>query len=618
MGSKEAVARAQPSVAAPTRPAPAPSDEASGGFVRGRRSPRGIEWYGIRSFWGHLQHFVASAIATEDIDSRDWMQADPPEQLARAIVEHLAPRDRPKSEAETITEAIGRDLWIDYVADCGDDVSVSEAVARIVFAPYELPDPERDGEHLVAPRGDVLLFGGDTAYPVATAGEIHDRVVVPFNRVLAERRHLDEPGTRRVLLGIPGNHDWYDGLDGFGRLFRKRVGELAPAELEPSLTEDRESRLEHVVQFVEKFVVGGQVEKQRVLVLDGYVPFQHASYFALPLAPGLDLFAADRQLRGIDFRQRRYFADFRARRPDNDLVVVLPDPVYAFLEPSPTGVEMAQALELDLEGRSHLVVAGDLHHYERRSVDASLHVTAGGGGAFLHPARLAAHDLAQPDAQWPGVEATKSLLWQVPWRVALGRSGLVPHLVLLLLFAPALGLGVWGGTVDTVANASVVAGVVGAIVFALIGGIRRSNAARARKVLALSAVTGVTMGFVPAAASEALTDALVLLGVDAGPKVAAALTLLFAVFLGAFAFGAFLAALTAFGLESTQAFTCLGHPGFKHFVRMRVRKDGSAVDAWVVGLLDPLREGAKPVLVDRFTWRPQRRSGERARPGSSR
>ncbi len=78
---------------------------------------------------------------------------------------------------------------------------------------------EDEGD-LVLPRGDVLFFGGDTAYPVATAEEIFRRVVAPWNEVLREvREPEDKP---RVLLGIPGNHDWYDGLDGFGRFFRRR------------------------------------------------------------------------------------------------------------------------------------------------------------------------------------------------------------------------------------------------------------------------------------------------------------------------------------------------------------------------------------------------------------
>ena len=89
--------------------------------------------------------------------------------------------------------------------------------------------------------------------------------------------------------------------------------------------------------------------------------------------------------------------------------------------------------------------------------------------------------------------------------------------------------------------------------------------------------------------------------------VRAWLTLGVATFVGAWVFGLFLATLTRFGLESTQAFTTLGHPGFKHFLRLRVRKDGSAIDGWCIGLVDPLREGEKPVLVDQFTWRPPTR-----------
>jgi hypothetical protein len=37
---------------------------------------------------------------------------------------------------------------------------------------------------------------------------------------------------------------------------------------------------------------------------------------------------------------------------------------------------------------------------------------------------------------------------------------------------------------------------------------------------------------------------------------------------------------------------------------MRVRRDGSRVDAWVIGLVDPLAPGARPVLVDRWSWEP--------------
>ncbi len=583
----------------PERPDPEPEDRAYGRFVRGKRKPRGIEWYGVGSFWGHLQHFIASGIATEDIDSRDWMHADDPHALTREVAQHLT-SGAPK-EGETLVEQLGRDLIVDFVADTGDDSDVSEAVARLIFRPWKLPDPD-GGDDLVLPRGDVLFFGGDTAYPVATAGEINDRLIVPFNRVIASVRHADPPGTRRAVLGIPGNHDWYDGLDGYGRLFRRRIGELSPDQEEPNVVPERESRFEHVVDFVEKFVVGGHIQKQKVLVLDGYVPMQSASYFALPLAPGIDLFAVDRQLRSVDFRQRKYFANFRQGRENRRLMVMLPDPVYAFQEESVTGVAMVRSLELDPKYTPHLFMSGDIHHYERLTVDASMHVTAGGGGAFLHPARLGADKLPAAAKQFPGVKASHALLRFVPFHVAVGRAGWLPHFVMLALFAPALEIGV---RFRHQAIGALVAGVIGAVVLALIGDVRYRPRPKAIRVVLLALLAGVVMGNVPPFASFAFRRALFALGVHTSHRMGMLFTLLIAVFTGAFVFGAYLAALTRLGLESTQAFTALGHPGFKHFVRLRIRSDGSAVDGWVIGMVDPLREGQRPVLVDHWTWRPR-------------
>src|SRR5262249_39514580 len=111
---------------------------------------------------------------------------------------------------------------------------VSLAVGRMLAATYIVDD-----RHL--PRGEVLLFGGDTAYPVATVDEIDKRLVQPWNDAFREGRvgprvgSAGRSGPKRVLLGIPGNHDWYDGLDGFARLFRRRMGEASSDEPKKSL-----------------------------------------------------------------------------------------------------------------------------------------------------------------------------------------------------------------------------------------------------------------------------------------------------------------------------------------------------------------------------------------------
>ena len=90
-------------------------------FTRGTEHPRGIVWFGATSFWGHLRHLFTSAIATENIDSRDWMTPDEPRALLARIADVLGG----DSNATTLTEALGRDVYVDFVADTGDDVAVA-------------------------------------------------------------------------------------------------------------------------------------------------------------------------------------------------------------------------------------------------------------------------------------------------------------------------------------------------------------------------------------------------------------------------------------------------------------------------------------------------------------
>ena len=131
---------------------------------------------------------------------------------------------------------------------------------------------------------------------MATAKEITNWLIVPWNQVL---QALPDDGRARVLLGIPGNHDWYDGLDGFGRMFRRRERGPRQARGEPLSPRMREQH----AAWAREFLVGGTIEKPGALVLAGYMPVQGASYFALTLAPRLELLAVDRQLTGVDSRQ---------------------------------------------------------------------------------------------------------------------------------------------------------------------------------------------------------------------------------------------------------------------------------------------------------------------------
>ncbi len=82
------------------------------------------------------------------------------------------------------------------------------------------------GEQLTLPRGQIVIFGGDEVYPVARVDDYQDRFVGPYKAALP---WTDPPeSTRRCrahprLLAIPGNHDWYDGLTGFMRVFGQQA-----------------------------------------------------------------------------------------------------------------------------------------------------------------------------------------------------------------------------------------------------------------------------------------------------------------------------------------------------------------------------------------------------------
>jgi hypothetical protein len=307
------------------------------------------------------------------------------------------------------------------------------------------------------------------------------------------------------------------------------------------------------------------------------------------------LWAIDRQLKQIDFLQRRYFARARNELPHGRLWLMLPDPVFAFGAPSRTGVGMVTSLELDLDAEPHFVLSGDIHHYERLEDGPTLHVTSGGGGAFLHPACLPGSGRLTPRVSWPGPRASARLLRQVPWKVALGRSGLIPHLLLLALYAPGILAIVRYGPGAAMPGLGVVLVLV-AVVLSFLGGIRSS---RKGVIGTLATLAAMLIASVPVAAAGVSTALAAVV-----PQVLAiAMSVVLAVLSGALVFGAYLALLTRYGLEQTQAFTALDHPGYKQFLRIRVRQDGR-VDAWCIGKVDPLSPRDDILLVDSFGFDP--------------
>ena len=263
-----------------------------------------------------------------------------------ADTEH-GPKPRPKTARE--------ELWIDYVCDTGDGWNPTYAVAHAVAQPLLTLN---DGS--VLPRGDVLVFGGDEVYPTPSREEYNRRLIAPYSAAFGDQDPTESPH----VFAIPGNHDWYDGLSAFSRLFCSDVGGRWFA---------------------------------------GWYTRQNRSYFALKLPYGWWLIGSDSQLQSdIDPAQITYFrevAEKHMQRGDR-VIGCFSQPFWTFAHKyRQSGGDYDETDLLYLREQVfaprgvtiQAYLAGDLHHYRRHEetgtapADAMQKITAGGGGAFLHP-----------------------------------------------------------------------------------------------------------------------------------------------------------------------------------------------------------------------------------------
>jgi len=335
-------------------------------------------------------------------------------------------------------------------------------------------------------------------------------------------------------------------------------------------------------------LLGTEVRRANRLRLAGYTAVQDASFWGLALAPGLDLWGVDRQLHHADFRQRVFFAKRRADAQPRKILFVAADPAIAYGEPNEPGTNLLDACHLSLSSNKIFYLTGDVHHYERQKVGDSLHVIAGGGGAFLHGSRIAPDaGSLPPERVYPDKKTSLWIAVGIPWHLANGSAGFLPHLAFGLLAAletivlrraPIPGaLVVAFGTLFTIA----------ALTIAI-----RARVTRPVATWAVCIPFGLILGLAPLGLRLLLADVLPWFGVL--PAVVAH------AFLGSFVFGCFLLVLALTGLEHHQGFAALGHPGFRHFVRLCVHPSGR-VEGFVIGKDDTLGKGP-PVLVDRFEW----------------
>ena len=255
----------------------------------------------------------------------------------------------------------GGEIWLDYVADLGDGFHATYSVA------YLLAQPQLEVAGQVLPRGQVLLMGGDQVYPLAKSDGYENRTKGPYRAALPE---APPDGPTPTLFALPGNHDWYDGLTAFLRLFaRRKDGHLGAWRTQ-----------------------------------------QHRSYFAVKLPADWWLFAIDEQFGAyIDDPQLLYFEKAaKAVGPQDRIILMTPSPTWVKAAGNPEAYDAVdyfiRMILAPTGAHVSLLVSGDLHHYARYTGDDRELITCGGGGAYL----LATHQLPEQITVPPEDTLTRS------------------------------------------------------------------------------------------------------------------------------------------------------------------------------------------------------------------
>ena len=234
-----------------------------------------------------------------------------------------------------LAEADGA-VWVDYLADTGDGFDSTYAMATLV-ARDNLKVARRGGKEVFdLPAGKVFILGGDQVYPYPSREEYQDRFVKPYTMAFGD---LTRP---RLTFVLPGNHDWYDGLNSFDFLFcQARYGNAL-------------SRI-------------GSLEFA-----------QHRSYFAVRLPHNWWIWGADIQFSDyLDSGQTRYFqavADIMKQprqpgEPEHKVILCAAVPGWQYEERDAHAANSNMRIVADIVDGANAkvcaVVSGDAHHYSR-------------------------------------------------------------------------------------------------------------------------------------------------------------------------------------------------------------------------------------------------------------
>jgi uncharacterized membrane protein HdeD (DUF308 family) len=247
----------------------------------------------------------------------------------------------------------------------------------------------RDQYLFLGQRPDVkfLVISSDVIYPAGAMRDYEPKFYLPFK------------GFTKPIYAIPGNHDWYDALEGFAANFLKaddaRACMISRLQTDSRLTTTTASR-------INRYIGEAAQLRQEFGVSTGW---QRGAFFDVQ-TDRFALIAVDTGvLKTVDSRQWKWLKSALKRATGKSTLVILGHPLYAGGRyqggdaVATTGewaggsdVEpFAKIHDLLREHRVDVVMAGDTHYFEHyleryQTPDGTRtmrHFVNGGGGAYM-------------------------------------------------------------------------------------------------------------------------------------------------------------------------------------------------------------------------------------------
>ncbi|MDI9835527.1 metallophosphoesterase family protein [Streptomyces sp. KAU_LT] len=233
------------------------------------------------------------------------------------------------------------------------------------------------------------VLASDVIYPVGAADDYGPKFFRPY-------RDYKAP-----IYAIPGNHDWYEDLTAFMRVFCDDAPPLPP---EPAPRTLSRARLRSLLWHRPREGDGQRLDEARELRSDpSQLAVQPGPYWAIDAGP-IRIVGIDTGLLGtIDAEQGAWLRE--VSRDPRPKILVTGSPLYVDGEHHPCAIEGGGTVDDIVRDPAHRYVAaigGDIHNYQRYPVrvgDRTIqYVVAGGGGAFMH----ATHTIKKVDVAGVG------------------------------------------------------------------------------------------------------------------------------------------------------------------------------------------------------------------------